>query len=186
MKVEGTEISDLASLRMSATSTRKQAFPHEVKWGTGLMRDIIAAAIPNGIICIYKDGKIERQLTEHQRQIHRLAFCPTQGSYMLSGSADGTVRLWDLRDKKSSKLTFNANSDIVRDVQFNPTNVMEFAAAFDNGTVQVVFLLSIHDHSAVLTAIRDGIYEEPISVRERSMHIVDRFCPLTGTRMEKA
>jgi WD40 repeat protein len=76
-------------------------------------------------------------LREHGRQAHKVAFNPADGRLLLSASQDGTIKLWDLRERKS-RLTFVGRADAVRDVQFNPVNVIEFAAAFDNGTIQVV------------------------------------------------
>lgn len=74
---------------------------------------------------------------------------------MLSASQDGMMKCWvkkevfivnilltikkkDFRDpRNSAKFRFEGKSESVRDVQFNPVNVYEFAAAFETGTIQV-------------------------------------------------
>jgi hypothetical protein len=47
------------------------------------------------------------------------------------------LALQDLRTKQSAVQTFEGKSESVRDVQFCPTNANDFAAAFENGTIQV-------------------------------------------------
>jgi hypothetical protein len=42
-----------------------------------------------------------------------------------------------LRTKSSAQFVFEGKSESVRDVHFNPVNQFEFAAAFENGAVQV-------------------------------------------------
>lgn len=133
LRIDGNDISEATNLR--GGPTKRTTWPHEVKWGTALMKDTIAAAGSNGLVCVYKDGKLERQLSEHTRLINRLAFNPNEGRLLLSGSADGTIKLWDLRGDKRSRATFLGNAEQVRDIQFNPLNTYEFAAGFDNGAV---------------------------------------------------
>jgi WD40 repeat protein len=117
---------------------QKKHFQYDVKWGPINQKNVIATAGTNGTICLYdtKEGKLDRTLREHGRQVHRLAFNQANGNLLLSASQDGTVKLWDLREKKS-RHTFVGKADAVRDVQFNAGNATEFAAAFDNGTIQV-------------------------------------------------
>lgn len=44
----------------------------------------------------------------------------------------------DFRDPKNgARYRFEGKSESVRDVQFNPVSVYEFAAAFETGTIQV-------------------------------------------------
>ena len=115
---------------------RKGFIPTEVKWGNSSTRDVIVtAAATNGSIALYKDFRHDRTLQEHHRQVNRLAFNSADGRLLLSASQDGSVKLWDLREKKS-RCTFQGKSDAVRDVQFNAANAVEFVAAYENGTIQ--------------------------------------------------
>jgi hypothetical protein len=43
----------------------------------------------------------------------------------------------DLREPDSAKFTFEGKCENVRDVQFNSMNQNDFAAAFENGAIQV-------------------------------------------------
>ncbi|KAJ8108458.1 hypothetical protein OPT61_g8162 [Boeremia exigua] len=69
------------------------------------------------------------------------SFNPHQGHLLLSASHDATVRLWDLRDLRrdaacTSRDQFSGISGGIRDVQWSPTDAMEFAFGTDNGTIQ--------------------------------------------------
>lgn len=45
--------------------------------------------------------------------------------------------LQDFRDPKNgARYRFEGKSESVRDVQFNPVSIYEFAAAFETGTIQ--------------------------------------------------
>jgi WD40 repeat protein len=78
-----------------------------------------------------------RVIAEHQRAVNRICFHPSESVTLLSASQDGTMRLWDLRSHGSAKLVFEGKSESARDVMFNPVQPYEFAAAFENGTIQV-------------------------------------------------
>ncbi|CCJ28704.1 unnamed protein product [Pneumocystis jirovecii] len=101
-----------------------------------------STASTNGSIVLWDlvkayDYHVDRVITEHFRSVNRLAFNQLTGYWLLSASQDGTIKLWDLRDRNgSSKHTMQGRAESVRDIQFNPNSMSEFAAAFENGTVQ--------------------------------------------------
>jgi WD40 repeat protein len=130
------DVSELANLRLPGE--QKKHFQGDVKWGPLHQKNVIATAGTNGTISLYdtKEGKLDRTLREHARQVHRLVFNQANGNLLLSASQDGTIKLWDLREKRS-RHTFVGKADAARDVQFNAAKATEFAAAFDNGTIQV-------------------------------------------------
>ncbi|KAL7271336.1 SEA (Seh1-associated) complex subunit [Rhizina undulata] len=135
LRIGYNEVSEFANLRVPGE--QKKHFQYDVKWAALHAKNTIATAGTNGTICIYdvKDGILDRQLKEHGRAVHKIAFNPVDGRLLLSASQDGCIKLWDLRDNRS-RMTFAGKADAVRDVQFNAQNVVEFAAAFDNGTIQ--------------------------------------------------
>lgn len=135
LRVGYNEVAEHSNLRVPGEH-RKQ-FQHDVKWGTLHQENTVATAGTNGTIFLYDvtTGQLERQLREHARQVHKIAFNPADGRLLLSASQDGTIKLWDLRDRKS-RVTFAGRAEAARDVQFNAQNAVEFAAGFDNGTVQ--------------------------------------------------
>ncbi|KAI9882461.1 MAG: hypothetical protein M1823_005797 [Watsoniomyces obsoletus] len=120
----------------------------DVKWSHGQYSSCVATAAANGRVQLYdinRAGVELASLHEHHRQVHKLAFNPHQGAYLLSASQDATVRLWDLRALVGggrSVLSFRSarkyatNAEGVRDVKWSPTEGTEFACGTDAGAVQ--------------------------------------------------
>ncbi|KAF1833834.1 hypothetical protein BDW02DRAFT_589335 [Decorospora gaudefroyi] len=118
---------------------------HDVKWSHGQFSAHIATAAANGKVILYDLNRASVELTrlhEHTRQVHKLAFNPHQGHLLLSASHDATVRLWDLRDMRRDVTTCRSRDQYaginggIRDVQWSPTDAVEFAFGTDNGTIQ--------------------------------------------------
>ncbi|ENI00693.1 hypothetical protein COCC4DRAFT_205257 [Bipolaris maydis ATCC 48331] len=118
---------------------------HDVKWSHGQFGSHIATAAANGKVILYDLNRASVELTrlhEHTRQVHKLAFNPHQGHLLLSASHDSTVRLWDLRDMRRdaticpSRDQYHGMNGGIRDVQWSPTDAVEFAFGTDNGTIQ--------------------------------------------------
>ncbi|KAF1978886.1 hypothetical protein BU23DRAFT_448356 [Bimuria novae-zelandiae CBS 107.79] len=116
----------------------------DVKWSHGQFNTHIATAAANGKIILYdlnRAGVELARLHEHTRQVHKLAFNPHQGHLLLSASHDGTVRLWDLRDTRKDIMTCRSRDQYagingaVYDIQWSPTDAVEFAFGTDNGTI---------------------------------------------------
>lgn len=151
---DGVCVEDL-NLRTAIRSTPTQASGKprqvysidiaDVAWAKGDSGDYIAAATSSGKIILYDLGHVglqAAQLHEHYRQVHKVTFSPHRGSLLLSGSQDGTVRLWDVRDARNdastiqSKRKFSGQSDGVRDVKWSPTEGVDFAFGTDSGWIQ--------------------------------------------------
>lgn len=115
---------------------------NDVKWGTGATAGIITTATSNGTIVIWNletasSQKVDRIISGHNRAVNKLDFNPGNGSWLLSASQDGSMKLWDLRDREgSARFVLHGKAEAVRDVQFNSTNALEVAAVYDNGTLQ--------------------------------------------------
>lgn len=118
---------------------------HDVKWSHGQFNSHIATAAANGKVILYDLNRASVELTrlhEHTRQVHKLAFNPHQGHLLLSASHDTTVRMWDLRDMRRDVTTCRSRDQYpginggIRDVQWSPTDAVEFAFGTDNGTIQ--------------------------------------------------
>ncbi|WPH01655.1 Hypothetical protein R9X50_00450500 [Acrodontium crateriforme] len=151
---DGTCTEDL-NLRSAirSTSTTASGKPRQVysidiadvAWARGDCGDLVAAATSSGKIILYDLGRAglqAAQLHEHYRQVHKVTFNPHRGSLLLSGSQDGSVRLWDVRDAKNqasalqSKRKFSGQTDGVRDVKWSPTEGTDFAFGTDSGWIQ--------------------------------------------------
>ncbi|RWS31020.1 WD repeat-containing protein 24-like protein [Leptotrombidium deliense] len=74
--------------------------------------------------------------SHHKRTVHKVCFHPCEAHLLLSGSQDGTMKLFDLR-KHEVSTEFNSLSESVRDVQFSPHSEVQFAAVQENGNVQL-------------------------------------------------
>ncbi|KAL1596620.1 SEA (Seh1-associated) complex subunit [Paraconiothyrium brasiliense] len=116
----------------------------DVKWSHGQFNTHIATAAANGKVILYdlnRAGVELARLHEHTRQVHKLAFNPHQGHLLLSASHDGTVRLWDLRDTRKDIMTCRSRDQYagingaIYDIQWSPTDAVEFAFGTDNGTI---------------------------------------------------
>nr|POE68814.1 putative wd repeat-containing protein c4f8.11 [Quercus suber] len=155
IKIENGVCAEEINLRTKIRSTPRQASggPRQsysidiadVAWGKGEWADCLAAATSSGKIILYNIGHAELQATQlydHSRQVHKVTFNPHRGNLLLSGSQDGTVRLWDIRTARNqvntlqSKRTYSGQSDGVRDVKWSPTEGVDFALATDSGVIQ--------------------------------------------------
>ena len=120
----------------------------DVKWSHGNFDQVIATAVANGRIVAYdlhRTGLEFCRFQGHSRQVHRLAFNPHFPAWLLSGSQDSSIRMWDLRMASSergvstcgSKELYNGNSDAIRDIRWSPSDGVMFATATDSGAVQL-------------------------------------------------
>ncbi|ESP01778.1 hypothetical protein LOTGIDRAFT_139155, partial [Lottia gigantea] len=106
---------------------------------------ILASAATNGSVVLWNLNKPNRSkqecvLTDHKRTVNRVIFHKSDASILLSGSQDGTMKLFDIR-KHAVTTTFSGKmSESVRDIQFCPnlgSGYFIFAAAYDNGNIQL-------------------------------------------------
>lgn len=103
--------------------------------------DILATAATNGVVSVFDLSRFGRQkqlltYNEHERTAHSVEFHMTDPNFLISCSQDGTVKRFDTRHEKAVA-TFYSNSESVRDVKFSPGNTYTFAAASENGQVQL-------------------------------------------------
>ncbi|QIW98568.1 hypothetical protein AMS68_004086 [Peltaster fructicola] len=155
VKIENGVCVEDRNLRTTIRSTPTQASGEvrkvysidiaDVAWAKSDYGDYVAAATTSGKIILYDLGHASLQgalLHEHARQVHKVTFNPHRGSLLLSGSQDGTVRLWDIRDARTlakslqSKSKFASAGDGVRDVKWSPTDGVDFAFSTDSGWIQ--------------------------------------------------
>jgi WD40 repeat protein len=154
VRVQGAKIVEETNLRAAILNYAEHSTParqrdglgiHDVKWSHGQFSTHIATAAANGKVILYdlnRAGIELARLHEHTRQVHKLGFNPHQGHLLLSASHDATVRLWDLRDMRKDIMTCTSRDQYqginggIRDVQWSPTDAVEFAFGTDNGTIQ--------------------------------------------------
>ena len=159
MRFEDGTITEYANLRSNISSTntvsediakkRRDYLPAtDVKWSTGNFKNFIATAANHGRIALYDVSRAEVErawVHEHTGPVHRLAFDPHIGTLLLSGSHDGSVKMWDLRALTRASQTMKSVGSFlskkagVRDVKWCPTqatDALEFALCTDTGVIQ--------------------------------------------------
>ncbi|RWS16395.1 WD repeat-containing protein 24-like protein [Dinothrombium tinctorium] len=113
---------------------------NDVVWSC-IEENLLATAATNGSVVIWNlqkstRSKIDQVLMHHKRTVNKVCFHPSEGHLLLSGSQDGTMKLFDLR-RGDISMEFNSQSESVRDVQFSPHQEWMFAAVQENGNVQL-------------------------------------------------
>lgn len=141
--------------------------------------DTIACELSTGLISIYKvqnNGKCKlvRKYSDHKRSINSLDFI-NQGvvssnfapNQLISGSQDGTIKLWDLRSNSSKPtitISSGSHSDPVRCCQYSG-----HASARNKITI-----LSVHDSGALckhdLRLPKSGQHQISIPERKWNLH----------------
>ncbi|KAK3397449.1 hypothetical protein B0T20DRAFT_438355 [Sordaria brevicollis] len=126
----------------------------DVKWGPAGGNPAIFTACGSGKIFQYDLVRASEawatgspleslQIREDSRQVNTLDVNPHRASYLLSGSQDGIVRCFDIRNPIPSRTgatfrpvhAYKCNADGVRQVRWSPKDGFVFACSTDQGTV---------------------------------------------------
>ncbi|KAM5544402.1 hypothetical protein V8D89_002062 [Ganoderma adspersum] len=125
---------DGSGLKVDSSST-------DVAWCHGAFSNKILTSARNGELVMWdlnKNGssKYERRVRDHARSIHVLQYSPILQSYCMTGSADGDIRIWDIRDLSRSIMRIH-HPAAVRAVAFSPISSQSrhVVAALDNGSI---------------------------------------------------
>jgi len=87
-------------------------------------------------------GKLVMTLTGHEGSVHSIAYC-TDGRLLASGSADGTVRIWDMRTGEEAMAPLRNGDVAVWAVAF-ASNGKSLVSGTDGGVVCVWNVLAAH------------------------------------------
>lgn len=167
------------------TSVADQLSIKDVKWGEPQGRQAIFTACTNGKIFQYdlvRAGSTSLgspvdcvQIREDSRQVNALDINPHRNSWLLSGSQDGIVRCFDIRQPTHTRTgatfrstqAFKCNADVHR-VQWNPKDGFLFACGTEQGVVlkwdirkPSAPILRINAHEKTCTSIAwhpDGVH----------------------------
>ncbi|XP_037087381.1 GATOR complex protein WDR24-like [Pollicipes pollicipes] len=101
----------------------------------------LATAATNGQVVLWDLNKASRNkqdhvFSEHKRTCNKVTFHPSEPHVLVSGSQDGTMKLFDVR-KKEAAITFQGNTESVRDLQFNGSQPNTLCAVSESGQVQL-------------------------------------------------
>ncbi|KAJ7741513.1 hypothetical protein DFH07DRAFT_52395 [Mycena maculata] len=113
----------------------------DVAWCHGLFNNKILTSARNGELIMWdlnKSGptKYERKTKDHMRSVHKLAVSHIVHHYCITGSADGDLRVWDIREMEKSIMRIHYPTS-VRAVAFSPSSSQPLQAmvGLDNGSI---------------------------------------------------
>ncbi|KAL2186694.1 hypothetical protein L209DRAFT_755427 [Thermothelomyces heterothallicus CBS 203.75] len=169
-----------------STSVADQLSIKAVKWGEPQGKQAIFTAGTSGKIFQYdlvRAGTTAPgspvdciQIREDSRQINSLDINPHRNSWLLSGSQDGIVRCFDIRQPTQTRTgatfrsiqAFKCNADGVHHVQWNPRDGFLFACATEQGSLlkwdmrkpsAPILRIKVHEKSCTSMAWHpDGIH----------------------------
>ncbi|KAJ3127494.1 WD repeat-containing protein 24 [Nowakowskiella sp. JEL0407] len=138
LKISRSRVQESLNLMSSSHRNNNTAIT-DVKWGNAFIPNIIATASNLGPISLWDlnraSNRLDRIMKEHNQAVHRILFHPLI-PLLISASQDHSMKIWDIRTKKSAKHSLPGMGESVRDIVFNPVNSYELASAFDNGVIQ--------------------------------------------------
>ncbi|KAL3419833.1 pre-mRNA-processing factor 17 [Phlyctema vagabunda] len=79
----------------------------------------------------YVPKKLVHTWKSHTKPIAGLRFFPGSGHLLLSGSADGLVKIWDVYHERELLRTYSGHNKALSDVTFNPTGTQFLSASYD-------------------------------------------------------
>ncbi|KAH9481800.1 GATOR complex protein WDR24 [Psilocybe cubensis] len=125
---------DTSGLKIDSAST-------DVAWGHGQFNNKILTSARNGELILWdlnKSGvtKYERRTKDHIRSIHKMSVSHVVHHYCITGSADGHMRVWDIRDLSKSIMRVHHPTS-VRSLVFSPSlwQPLQAIAGLDNGSI---------------------------------------------------
>ncbi|KAG9315433.1 hypothetical protein JVU11DRAFT_3043 [Chiua virens] len=113
----------------------------DVAWCSGNYNNKVLTSARNGDLIMWdldKPGstKYERKTKNHIRSIHKLSCSSIVPYYCITGSADGDMRIWDLRDMSRSVMKIHHPTS-VRSLVFSPSlsHPLQAVVGLDNGSI---------------------------------------------------
>ncbi|KAH7915025.1 hypothetical protein BJ138DRAFT_998811, partial [Hygrophoropsis aurantiaca] len=113
---------------------------HSLTWCSAYNNKVLTSARNGDLIMwdLNKSGstKYERKTKNHIRSIHKLSCSTIVHYYCVTGSADGDMRVWDLRDMSRSLMKIHHPTS-VRSLVFSPclSHPLQAIVGLDNGSI---------------------------------------------------
>ncbi|KAG2139627.1 uncharacterized protein EDB93DRAFT_1298463, partial [Suillus bovinus] len=125
---------DGSGLKIDSAST-------DVAWCHGSYNNKILTSARNGDLIMWDinrigNAKYERKTRFHIRSIHKLSCSTIVPYYCVTGSADGDMRVWDLRDMSKCIMKIHHPTS-VRSLVFSPclSHPLQAVVGLDNGSI---------------------------------------------------
>ncbi|PAV21322.1 WD40 domain containing protein [Pyrrhoderma noxium] len=132
---------DVSKNFLSGSSLKADSALTDVVWCHKSFDNKILTSARNGDLILWdlnKSGslKYERKTKGHTRSINKLSYSSSLPNLCCTGSSDGLLKVWDLRDLTKAS-HYVSNQFAVRTMLFTPSAAEPFAAisALDNGTI---------------------------------------------------
>ncbi|KAK0469994.1 uncharacterized protein EV420DRAFT_1662756, partial [Desarmillaria tabescens] len=110
----------------------------DVAWAHGQFSNKILTSARNGELIMWDivKSKYERRTKDHSRSIHKLSVSSIVHHYCVTGSSDGDLRIWDIRDLSKS-INRIRHPTTVRSAVFSPVNShpLQVVVGLDNGSL---------------------------------------------------
>ncbi|XP_026810871.1 GATOR complex protein WDR24 [Rhopalosiphum maidis] len=138
--IEQGGFKECVNLRCGKTSSVQSSSSMDVAWNPA-DDNVLATATTGGAVVTWNLNRSSRNkqdhiFYDHRRTVNKVTFHCVEPNLLMSGSQDGTIKCFDLRLKEAPK-TYSSDSESIRDVQFSPHNNYVFAAASENGSIQI-------------------------------------------------
>jgi WD40 repeat protein len=187
---KGGQFSDVFDVRRS--NSKNKYHIQDVRWHPKSL-DLIASAASNGTLVLWNvtaareggDSKVVVwESKDHTRTVWRLAWCEPVGNetLMLSGSLDGTIRLWDfrVRDTARSVMTMSKHQQqsAVRDLRVCGGEPWKLAAGLECGNEGAVVLWDVRKTDSHVRRL--GLH------LDRYIHAQDALTQENGMRSYRA
>ncbi len=79
----------------------------------------------------YLPKRCTHRYTGHSKGVQAIEFFPGTGHLLLSGSLDGTCKVWDVYNNRELRRTYSGHSAAVRCINFNPDGTRFLSGGFD-------------------------------------------------------
>ena len=87
------------------------------------IRDLHKSYLPKNLLHVYKG---------HQKGVQCVKFFPKYGTFLLTGSFDGTAKLWSVYNKRRLIQTYKGHTSALRDASFAPDGLTFITGGFDS------------------------------------------------------
>ncbi|KIK71396.1 hypothetical protein GYMLUDRAFT_66603 [Collybiopsis luxurians FD-317 M1] len=117
-----------------------ESTPTSAAWCRQEYKNKILTSARNGELIMWdinKSGsKYERKSKDHSRSIHALSISPVVSNYCITGSSDGDLRVWDLREFQKSIMRVRHPTGI-RGLVFSPIvwSPLQAVVGLENGSI---------------------------------------------------
>ena len=82
-----------------------------------------------------RNGKVVQMVKAHNNTINQVRWNPVNGNWLLTGSRDSKIKVFDIRNMSQEVNCFEGHEDKVNVVTWHPTKEELFASASHNGQI---------------------------------------------------